>query len=398
MRFVLIMMRTKSMNKLLNEVILQYNQIENNSYKNTFSGTIQFFNKYSKELGVEVKRNPKRKLTDFYYNKYKIGSLRGLRVLTTTNGAFDLCRDKFKLEKHLENLGFSSLNSKLFSSSEYNAAKNYIDENPNHTYVLKPLSLAGGMGIELNIDSQNFEEAWENSIAIQRKNNVENPSCIIQRFVSGFDVRISIIEGKFSAAALRLPSHIVGNGQANIKDLITRKNEKRLKIKYFTNKLIPIDNKLQNRLSNDNKSLSTVLDKDEIYLLSDISNLTLGGESIDISDIVSEKIKMMALKSVAAIPGLYTGGVDMMTEDFTKDEAYIIEVNTNANHTMHHIPLKGKPKEPFRELIEMFIVKNKIKKGIQLENEETLLLKDIYKFSNLKDSYADMLLSDFLNS
>src|SRR5699024_6825819 len=111
------------MNKLLNEIILQYNQVENNSYEDTFSGTIHFFNKHSKELGIEIKRNPKRKLTYFYDNKSKIGGLRGLRVLTTTNGAFDLCRDKYKLEKHLENLGFNSLNSKLYSSSEYNAAK-----------------------------------------------------------------------------------------------------------------------------------------------------------------------------------------------------------------------------------------------------------------------------------
>src|SRR5699024_5707490 len=113
-----------------------------------------------------------RKLTYFYYNQNKIGGLRGLRVLTTTNGAFDLCRDKFKLEKYLESLNFSSLNSQFFSHLEYNEAKAYVDDNSDYTYVLKPLSLAGGLGIELNINSHNFEEAWKNSIAVQKKNKV----------------------------------------------------------------------------------------------------------------------------------------------------------------------------------------------------------------------------------
>lgn len=380
------------MNKLLEETILKYNQVENNSFDDSKNVTSEFLDDYVRQLGLTIKRDRKLKLTNFYNDGRLIGSLKGLRVSTTSKEAFNLCRDKFKLEKYLDEQGFMSLNSKLFTVTEFKAAKEYVDNNKDYSYVLKPLSLAGGKGIELNVTSENFVKAWNSSIHTQRKNKVKNPACIIQRFVSGFDVRISVIEGVFSAATLRLPAHIVGNGINTIEELIKQKNEGRLKIKYFQKKLIPIDKKLTNRLENDNNSLDTIPSKDEVFLLSDISNLTLGGESIDITDIVSEEIKEMALNSIASIPGFYSGGVDMMTEDYTKDEAFIIEINTNANHTMHHLPLKGNPREPFKDLLEILKLKDQINKKESIEIEKFDQLNSIYKFSTLKDKYARNLL------
>src|SRR5699024_7003879 len=131
-----------------------------------------------------------------------------------------------------------------------------------------------------------------------------------------------------------------------------------------------------------------ILKNNEVYLLSDISNLTLGGESIDITDIVSDEIKEIALNSIASIPGFYSGGVDMMTEDFTKDEAFIIEINTNANHTMHHLPLKGSPKEPFKDLLKILKLKGEIMNNIKIDNDSVVMLNNIYKFSLLKDRYS----------
>src|SRR5699024_10193109 len=317
------------MNKLLEEVILKYSKINNNSYDDSKNVTSEFLDSYARDIGLVIKRDRKLKLTNFYDGSRLIGSLKGLRVSTTSKEAFNLCRDKYKLEKFLNDQGFLSLNSKVFTVTEFKEAKEYVDSNPDSAFVLKPLSLAGGKGIELNVTSENFVNSWNASIHAQRKSKVKNPTCIVQRFVSGFDVRVSVIEGQVSAVTLRLPAHVVGDGKSTIQELIKEKNDERILIKYFQKKLIPIDKKLITRLASDNKSLDDILKNNEVYLLSDISNLTLGGESIDITDIVSDEIKEIALNSIASIPGFYSGGVDMMTEDFTKDEAFIIEINTN---------------------------------------------------------------------
>lgn len=380
------------MNKLLEEVILKYSKINNNSYDDSKNVTSEFLDSYARDIGLVIKRDRKLKLTNFYDGSRLIGSLKGLRVSTTSKEAFNLCRDKYKLEKFLNDQGFLSLNSKVFTVTEFKEAKEYVDSNPDSAFVLKPLSLAGGKGIELNVTSENFVNSWNASIHAQRKSKVKNPTCIVQRFVSGFDVRVSVIEGQVSAVTLRLPAHVVGDGKSTIQELIKEKNDERILIKYFQKKLIPIDKKLITRLAIDNKSLDDILKNNEVYLLSDISNLTLGGESIDITDIVSDEIKEIALNSIASIPGFYSGGVDMMTEDFTKDEAFIIEINTNANHTMHHLPLKGSPKEPFKDLLKILKLKGEIMNNIKIDNDSVVMLNNIYKFSLLKDRYSRKLL------
>src|SRR5699024_9038879 len=159
-----------------------------------------------------------------------------------------------------------------------------------------------GKGIELNVTSENFVNSWNASIHAQRKSKVKNPTCIVQRFVSGFDVRVSVIEGQVSAVTLRLPAHVVGDGKSTIQELIKEKNDEIILIKYIQKKMIPIDKILIKSNESNNNYVDDILKNNEVYLLSHISNLTLGGESIDITNIISEEIKETALTSIASIP------------------------------------------------------------------------------------------------
>lgn len=377
------------MNSIKENTIRKFNYIENNSYDNlNIINTAGILNFYAKKNQIVLKRNINKKLTNLYYKGIKIGYLKGLKVFTTQKEAFNLCRDKFRLEKYLQIFNISTLNSEIFNEHQYDEALNYIENSPDRLFVLKPLSLAGGKGIELNVKKEDFKDAWKKSLKIQKQEKVKSPSCLIQPFINGFDVRISIIEGIFSAATLRLPAHVVGNNRSSIKELIDKKNIERERIPYFKNKLIPIDRKLKEKLKSNNLSLDSVLKNDEVYLLNDISNLTFGGESIDITKKVSDKIINLALEAIASIPGMYTGGVDIMTENFEEGSGYIIEVNTNANHTMHHIPLKGEPSLPFNDLIQNLLIKHKIKEGIALSEIERLIYKDINNFNLLKNKFA----------
>lgn len=377
------------MNSLKENIIRKFNAIDSNTYNNSnMNNTVEILNFYSQRHQIDIKRNRNKKLTNLYYKNKKVGFLKGLKVNTTEKVAFDLCRDKFMLEKYLQKFNINTLKSKVFNENEYEEALSYIETIQNTSFVLKPLSLAGGKGIELNIKKEDFKKAWDESLKIQKHEKVKDPSCLIQPYIDGFDVRISIIEGVFSAATLRLPAHIVGNNHNTIKELIEQKNNERKSIQYFKNKLIPINQSLEKKLAKDKLSLESVLGTGDVYLLSDISNLTLGGESIDVTNQVSEELINLAIESIAAIPGMYTGGVDIMTEDFEKGDGYIIEINTNANHTMHHLPLKGKPSLPFDDLIRNLLIKHKVSMGIGLSKSESLKFKNINNFNLLKNKYS----------
>lgn len=380
---------SKINNELMRKAILEFDKVPVNEYSSTVNQSSNFISEAAAANDIKIIKPPKgKRLSTFTYKNQKFASMNGLKPSSTSRAAFHLCRDKFRLENFLSSLDITTLESKLFTFEEKNHAFNHIKALDTEKFVLKPLSLAGGLGIELNVDEHNFSEAWDDSVTVQKSNNVSAPSCIVQPFIQGFDVRVSIIEGDFAAASLRLPAHIVGNGQESIKELIAKKNEARAKIKYFSNKMIKIDDKLKKRLKNINHTIEDVPENNQIIILTDISNLTLGGESIDITESISEKIVNTALNATAAIPGLNTAGIDFMVNDYKEGDGYIIEVNTNANHTIHHVPLKGDVHYPFHQLIKSLLVKYKAEQGYEMDEKERVLLKSIWKFKKLKEFHA----------
>jgi cyanophycin synthetase len=89
-----------------------------------------------------------------------------------------------------------------------------------------------------------------------------------------------------------------------------------------------------------------VPDHDKEIGLLKTSNLSRGGESIDVTDIASPKLKEMAVAAAQACQ-LGIAGVDIITEDIengsTKD-SFIIEVNASPGLRMHHFPSIGQPR------------------------------------------------------
>lgn len=84
--------------------------------------------------------------------------------------------------------------------------------------VFKPLNGNHGRGISINIKTE--EEAlaaYQHAAKISYK-------VIVERFVTGYDFRVLVIDNKMVAAALRDPAHIIGDGSLTIQELIDKEN------------------------------------------------------------------------------------------------------------------------------------------------------------------------------
>lgn len=333
-------------------------------------------------------KNSKRKRIDLFYKRKNIGNIRGLNISTTHKSALKLCRNKYKLENYLSQFDINVLKSELFKEDEKDKAFDYIRTLDGANIVIKPISLFGGKGIETNVSIENFSSSWDRSLVAQRDNNIITPEFIIQKHIDGFDIRVSVIEGIYSAAEIRLPPHVVGDGESSIRRLIEEKNIIRSKIHYFKSKLIPVNKVVLEKLEKNNKSLDYVLKKNEVYILNEMSNMVLGAESIDITDELSNEIIQESIKTVAAIPGLHSASIDFMCEDYSKGPGHIIEVNTNGNHTQHHVPYKGTVRQPFDILIKSLVIKHKLRTGLSLTVQERELSKHIYTFLEMKSYYS----------
>ncbi|HPQ22461.1 MAG TPA: ATP-grasp domain-containing protein, partial [Saprospiraceae bacterium] len=84
--------------------------------------------------------------------------------------------------------------------------------------VVKPVGGNHGRGITINI--KNYEDAL---VAFEEAKKVSN-SVIIEKFITGEDYRLLVIDNKLVAAAKRTPAHVVGNGVSTIQELIDEVN------------------------------------------------------------------------------------------------------------------------------------------------------------------------------
>ena len=151
----------------------------------------------------------------------------------------------------------------------------------------------------------------------------------IQRFYSGNDYRIVVLGGKVLSAYQRVPFHVIGDGDSSISELICKKQQSFIKAGRDT-KLIDTDTRLAHKLLQQSLSLWSIPAPNERVVLQDISNLSAGGETIELTDKIHASFVELALL-IARDMNLTLCGIDIITNDITQqnDGQYtVIEVNS----------------------------------------------------------------------
>src|SRR5699024_11981062 len=71
-----------------------------------------------------------------------------------------ITKDKLATEHALRKSGINTTESINFFENQYEEAKDYVSQS-DESFVFKPRNLNGGRGITLEVDSNNFDQAWE---------------------------------------------------------------------------------------------------------------------------------------------------------------------------------------------------------------------------------------------
>src|SRR5699024_11784053 len=142
------------MNKIRNKYILKYNSIKPNIYSFTNNQVDNFYEHASKDLSINLRKRGKKTL--FFYRKKQIGYMSKLLPSSTSKLAFKICRDKVLTEDLLRKVDIPTLDSQLYKESEKTKAYHDILNSKHKSFVLKPIDLAGGKGIDLNITKDLF--------------------------------------------------------------------------------------------------------------------------------------------------------------------------------------------------------------------------------------------------
>lgn len=218
--------------------------------------------------------------------------------------------------------------------------------------VTKPVDGNHGKGATTNI--QNWEDAINGLIAAKKYSR----AVICEKFITGRDFRVLVINYKFVAAALRTPASVIGDGKSTIQQLIDIVNSDPRRgyghEKVLTS--IKVDDFTNDILQKKGYTLETVIKKDEELWLKPTANLSTGGTATDVTDYV-HPANIVMCERIARVIGLNICGIDIMATDLStpigENGGAVLEVNAAPGFRMHLDPTEGLPRNVAEPVIDM---------------------------------------------
>jgi cyanophycin synthetase len=218
--------------------------------------------------------------------------------------------------------------------------------------VLKPIDGNHGRGITTNIKTA------AEALAAFRVAKEISDQVIVEEFIQGLDYRFLVINYKLVAVAKRTPAMIMGDGVSTIQHLIDQINRDPNRgdghEKVLTT--IKVDEITTTILSKKNLKLESVLPIGEILFLKDTANISSGGTSRDVTDLVHPYNVFLAERA-ARILNLDICGIDVVAKDInvplTREIGGIVEVNACPGLRMHLSPSKGIARNVSESIVNM---------------------------------------------
>lgn len=205
--------------------------------------------------------------------------------------------------------------------------------------VVKPADTDHGIAVSTNIQSREEQiAAIDNAFKFSNK-------VIVEEFCPGQEYRFLVIDYVVRAIAWREPANVSGDGKSSIQELVNEKNKGR-GVDYTHPLLkINIDEEVIRHLNAQSMTPETILKEGEKVFLRKNSNLSTGGDSIDVTDDIPDFYKNIAVEA-AKSAGLKIAGIDIIIKDMEKpashDNYIVVELNAPAMLSMHDYPYIGK--------------------------------------------------------
>ena len=270
-----------------------------------------------------------------------------------------IMENKVVTKKVLAEKGFRVPKGYEVSSLEEAVQKfNYVRNKP---IVIKPKSTNFGLGITIFKNGTDSLENYSKAVNFALK---EDKDILIEEFIEGTEYRFFVIEGKTEAVLLRVPANVVGDGRHSIRELVEMKNANPLRgdAKKTPLKKIELGEIEHLQLAEQGLNFESILENNEVAYLRENSNISTGGDSVDMTDEVHESYKKLAVDISNAMMAKVCG-VDLIIPDIKKecnsDNYGVIEANFNPMMMMHIYPHSGKSRRLSLNVLKMlFFEKN----------------------------------------
>lgn len=304
--------------------------------------------KAAEERNIPWLRLNNRSLVQFGHGKYQ-KRIQATITSETKHIAVEIACNKEQTNQLLNDLGLP-VPQQAMVRRERDALR--AVRKLGYPVVVKPLDANHGRGISINLKtdeevSKAFVEAKQHASSV-----------LIEQFITGFDHRMVVVDGKLVAVAKRVPGHVTGDGKHTIEELVDIVNQDPRRgvghEKVLTK--LQFDDQANRLLDLAGYTRETVLPDGETFYLCSTANLSTGGTAIDLTDVCHPDNRDMAERTVKSV-GLDIGGVDFLIDDITQSYkeigGAIVEVNAAPGFRMHVAPSEGQSRDVAGAVMDM---------------------------------------------
>lgn len=307
----------------------------------------------ARRQGIPAIRLDDQSLVQLGYGKYQ-QRIRASVTGRTSNIAVETASDKELTNRLLDDVGLPVPKNMLVRSAEAAVA---AAERIGYPVVTKPLDVSHGRGVSLNLgDAEQVRWGYEQAAAYRS-------AVLVERFLSGKDYRVLVINDQVVAVAERVPAHVVGDGQHTIAELveITNRDPRRGIGHEKVLTRITINEQAERLLEQAGYSVDSVLQPGEIFYLRSTANISTGGTAIDrTTETHYDNIEIA--RRAARVIGLDIAGIDIISPDISQPlretGGGIVEVNAGPGFRMHLQPSEGTPRNVAKPVINMLFPPN----------------------------------------
>ncbi|WP_160112517.1 ATP-grasp domain-containing protein [Salicibibacter kimchii] len=271
-----------------------------------------------------------------------------------TDEAFHICDDKALTYEWLSSAGVPVPKGKRFTEEIPEEEIVQYAKTTGFPLVLKPTNGSGGKGVIVNIQSvKTLKEA-----IFYVREELRFKEIIVEQYITGDEVRIFVLGDQLFSAVHRIPANVVGDGEHSLRTLIDMKNEERKNVPHLYDRPIKLDRQLYTTLRESGLTLDTVPKHGRRIFLKKTSNVSSGGDPVDVTDRLTPELREMAVQACQAVPGLAHCGLDMMV-DWENNKGFVIELNTRPGIGSFLFPMEGKAEDIPKALIDDYFPETK---------------------------------------
>lgn len=266
-----------------------------------------------------------------------------------------IMENKVVTKKVLAKAGFN-----VPQSIEFTDVKSAVENFPlfeNRAVVIKPKSTNFGLGISIFQQGLTDRDDFAKAVEIAFR---EDKEIMVEDYLLGTEYRFFVLGDQTLAVLLRVPANVIGDGVHTVAELVVAKNAHPLRGDGSRTPLkkIALGDIEQLQLKEQGLTVDSIPAKDQLVQLRANSNISTGGDSIDMTDEMHASYKEIAV-GISKAMGAAVCGVDLIIPDLKKPAEPslrswgVIEANFNPMMMMHIFPFSGQSRRLTMNVIKM---------------------------------------------